>query len=390
MRLILRHRVLRGKLTRGYHSFYLDIYRDGKREYESLGVIANPRDKANYRSALQFCQDILAKRQLELKGIAAGIKTPVYGKGDFIVYCEELGKKISNKKSQENWGDAVKSLRRFEPEGVDVSLIDREWLERYQGFLLVQYSQNTARSYSTKIRQAVSRAVQDGYIAENPNKQVRQISEQEGEIKYLYVEEIMLLDKTPHRHNGRRTAFLFNCFVPLRSGDLEVLTESNIRPAAGGGFEVYFRQSKKQRIESIPISKQGMVYLNQARELAKVRYGRDLNADDPIFDIGHKKRYGSMLKTWAQRAYERYGKELPQEIRFHFSWASREISPHWARHTGATMLLNAGASLEAVGEILGHIDRKTTMRYAKIHPQTKRSTIAMMPTFRNNNDSSGT
>ncbi len=61
MRLILRHRVLRGKLTKGYHSFYLDIYRDGKREYESLGVIANPKDKANYRSALQFCQDILAK-----------------------------------------------------------------------------------------------------------------------------------------------------------------------------------------------------------------------------------------------------------------------------------------------------------------------------------------
>jgi len=389
MRLILRHRVLRGKLTKGYHSFYLDIYQNGKREYESLGVIANPKDKANYRSALQFCEDILAKRQLELKGIVSGLKAPLYGKGDFIVFCEELGQRISNKKSQENWGNALSSLQRFQPEGLDFCMIDREWLERYQGFLLANYSQNTSRSYSTKIRQAISRAVQDGYISENPNKQVRQIPEQEGEIKYLYVEEIMLLDRTPHRNIGRKTAFLFNCFVPLRSGDLESLTESNIRPASGGGFEVYFRQSKKQRIESVPISKQGMIYLNQARELAKIRYGRELNADDPIFDIGHKKRYGSMLKKWAERAYERYGDELPQEVRYHFSWASKEISPHWARHTGATMLLNAGASLEAVGEILGHVDRKTTMRYAKIHPQTKRSTIAMMPTFKNNNNAAG-
>jgi len=376
-------------LTKGYHSFYLDIYQNGKREYESLGVIANPKDKANYRSALQFCEDILAKRQLELKGIVSGLKAPLYGKGDFIVFCEELGQRISNKKSQENWGNALSSLQRFQPEGLDFCMIDREWLERYQGFLLANYSQNTSRSYSTKIRQAISRAVQDGYISENPNKQVRQIPEQEGEIKYLYVEEIMLLDRTPHRNIGRKTAFLFNCFVPLRSGDLESLTESNIRPASGGGFEVYFRQSKKQRIESVPISKQGMIYLNQARELAKIRYGRELNADDPIFDIGHKKRYGSMLKKWAERAYERYGDELPQEVRYHFSWASKEISPHWARHTGATMLLNAGASLEAVGEILGHVDRKTTMRYAKIHPQTKRSTIAMMPTFKNNNNAAG-
>ncbi|RNA72350.1 hypothetical protein CR163_000010 [Prosthecochloris sp. ZM_2] len=61
-------------------------------------MIANPKDKAYYRSALQFCQDILAKRQLELKGIAAGIKTPVYGKGEFIVYCKELGKKSPIKK----------------------------------------------------------------------------------------------------------------------------------------------------------------------------------------------------------------------------------------------------------------------------------------------------
>ncbi len=106
--------------------------------------------------------------------------------------------------------------------------------------------------------------------------------------------------------------------------------------------------------------------------------------DDNIFSVGHRKWYGGMLKVWAQRAFKLYGDELPTEIRNHFSLACADISPHWARHTGATMLLNAGAGLDAVGDILGHRDRKTTMRYAKIQPRTKRNTIAMMPSMEPN------
>lgn len=128
------------------------------------------------------------------------------------------------------------------------------------------------------------------------------------------------------------------------------------------------------------------MYLNQARELAQARLGRELTVHDPIFDIGHKKWFGLMLKTWAKRAFERYGDELTAEIRNHFNWACEELSPHWARHTGATMLLNVGADLDAVGDILGHRDRKTTMRNAKIQPRTKRSTIAMMPSIASGDD----
>jgi site-specific recombinase XerD len=50
------------------------------------------------------------------------------------------------------------------------------------------------------------------------------------------------------------------------------------------------------------------------------------------------------------------------------------------------MLLNVGADLDAVGEILGHRDRKITMRYAKIQPRTKRNTIALMPSISTGDD----
>lgn len=383
MRLVLRHRVMTGKQQPGCHSFYLEIYHNRKRSYESLDIVADPKDKANYRQAIRFCQDILAKRQLELKGLTSGLKAQAaeYADGDFLAYCNQIASKSLNKKTLENWQNAIKSLARFAPRGLAFYDLDHHWLESFQEFLLNAYSQNTARTYSTKIRQVITKAQKEGYLTDNPNRLVPQISEKEGEIKYLYLEEVMLLNKTPHRHSGRKTAFLFNCFVPVRPGDLAGMKESNIRPDGMGGVEVYFRQSKKQRIESIPISQQGMVYLEHARALARTRLGRELTAGDNIFDIGHKKWYGAMLKTWAKRAFELYADELEPEVRNHFSWACRELSPHWARHTGATMLLNAGAHFDAVGDILGHRDKKTTMRYAKILPRTKRSTIAMMPFF---------
>jgi site-specific recombinase XerD len=379
MRIILRYRVLKGKLTKGHHSFYLDIYRDGDREYEPLNVIVDPQDKSNYRKAVHFCEDVAAKRRLEINQALVGFRDQSPRHGDFVIYCEKIIDTVTNQNSRESWRYAISCLAKCEPKGLEFHQVDKYWLQDYQKYLLEHYSQNSARTYSTKIRQAIGMAVRDGFILDNPNEQVKQIQEHEGKIKYLYFEEIMLLDKTPHRHKGRRVAFLFNCFVPVRPGDLAVLTEANIQPVTEGGFEVYFRQGKKQRIESIPISQQGMVYLKQARELAKVRLGRELTADDPIFDIGHKKWYGEMLKIWAQRAFDRYGDELPFEIRTHFSWACHELSPHWARHTGATMLLNFGADLDAVGDILGHRNRKTTMRYAKIQPRTKRNTMALMP-----------
>ena len=386
MRIILRYRVLKGKLTKGHHSFYLDIYQDGKRDYEPLDVIANPQDKANYRKAVHFCEDVAAKRRLEISRAVVGFRNQSPRRGDFVAYCEKIIDTVTHAKSRENWRDAITCLAKCEPNGLEFQEIDNHWLQHFQKYLLENYSQNTARTYSTKIRQAIGMAVRDGFIEENPNDLVKQIQEHEGEIKYLYFEEIMLLDKTPHRHKGRRVAFLFNCFVPVRPGDLAVLCEANIRPSSDGGFEVYFRQGKKQRIESIPIPQQGLVYLNQARELTKARLGRELTVQDPIFDIGHKKWFGLMLKTWAKRAFDRHGDELPPEIRNHFSWACEDLSPHWARHTGATMLLNFGADLDAVGDILGHRDRKTTMRYAKIQPRTKRNTMALMPSISTGDD----
>ena len=49
----------------------------------------------------------------------------------------------------------------------------------------------------------------------------------------------------------------------------------------------------------------------------------------------------------------------------------KPISSHWARHTGATMLLNGGAGMEIVSKVLGHSSTKITREvYAKLLDET--------------------
>jgi site-specific recombinase XerD len=52
---------------------------------------------------------------------------------------------------------------------------------------------------------------------------------------------------------------------------------------------------------------------------------------------------------------------------------TKAYSPHSLRHTVATQLLNAGASLEVVKELMGHRSLDVTLRYTQLYDRTKRA-----------------
>jgi integrase/recombinase XerD len=52
---------------------------------------------------------------------------------------------------------------------------------------------------------------------------------------------------------------------------------------------------------------------------------------------------------------------------------TKHYSPHSLWHTFATQLLNAGASLEVVKELMGHRSLQMTLRYTQLYDRTKRA-----------------
>jgi site-specific recombinase XerD len=57
----------------------------------------------------------------------------------------------------------------------------------------------------------------------------------------------------------------------------------------------------------------------------------------------------------------------------HLAGITKRYSPPSLRHTFATQLLNAGASLEVVKELMGHRSLQMTLRYTQLYDRTKRA-----------------
>lgn len=77
-------------------------------------------------------------------------------------------------------------------------------------------------------------------------------------------------------------------------------------------------------------------------------------------------KYGYALPIISNVKYNEYLKVVAQA-----AGIDKPISTHWARHTGATLLLNEGIDMRIVSKICGHSStRITEMIYAKLLDET--------------------
>lgn len=202
----------------------------------------------------------------------------------------------------------------------------------------------------------------DGYIEDDPTELLEwpKIGEHLPEV--LSVEEVDRLEqacdlsKWEGQRNRTIIEVLFSCglrvseLINLRLSDL-FLTEKFIRVMGKG---------KKERL--VPISESAvkeLQYWFMDRNLMKIKPGEE----DFVFlnrRGGHLTRM--MIFTIVRRLAEAAGIE-------------KTISPHTLRHSFATALLEGGANLRAIQDMLGHVRISTTQIYTHIDMHTLREEI---------------
>lgn len=223
----------------------------------------------------------------------------------------------------------------------------------------------SARSQSrilSGVRTFYTFLILDGYIEDDPTELLEwpKIGEHLPEV--LSVEEVDRLEqacdlsKWEGQRNRTIIEVLFSCglrvseLINLRLSDL-FLDEKFIRVMGKG---------KKERL--VPISESAvkeLQYWFMNRNLMKIKSGEE----DFVFlnrRGGHLTRM--MIFTIVRRLAEAAGIE-------------KTISPHTLRHSFATALLEGGANLRAIQDMLGHERISTTQIYTHIDMHTLREEI---------------
>ena len=181
----------------------------------------------------------------------------------------------------------------------------------------------------------------------------------------LTVEEIQsIMDvidlSTPEGHRNRAMVeVMYGC--GLRVSELVTLRLSNL--FFDDGFIKVVGKGNKERL--IPIGKTAMkmvnLYINGKRKLLKIKKGEE----DYVF-------------------LNRRGAHLTREMVFMLvkKWVAaagidKTVSPHTFRHSFATHLIEGGADLRAVQEMLGHESITTTEIYTHLDQDYLRTNIAL-------------
>ena len=167
--------------------------------------------------------------------------------------------------------------------------------------------------------------------------------------KYLTPEEVKRIKETPMPSKSLervRDMFVFQTYTCLSYSDLKDFDSNNIKEVKG--MSVYTGKRLKTGASfTIPILPVALEALNKYKG---------------VLPIISNVRYNEHLKTIARIV----GIDKP-------------ISTHWARHTGATLLLNEGVDMRIVSKICGHSSSKITEQvYAKLLDETVVEAISKM------------
>ncbi len=222
-----------------------------------------------------------------------------------------------------------------------------------------QYSKATIARKLATLRSFYKFLVKRNYVNSNPVVVVRTPKQEKKLPRYLEYEEVKRLLNTPPINTwlgARDRAILETLYsTGIRVSELVALNMDDIDFL---GEVIHVRgKGKKERIA--PISASALQVIQHYMEFRNKRAQSNGNFDTKVLFVN---KHGKRLSTRSvRRKMDKYLK---------MAGLDPSISPHTLRHSFATHMLNNGADLRSVQELLGHQSLSTTQIYT--HLTTKK------------------
>jgi integrase/recombinase XerC len=224
----------------------------------------------------------------------------------------------------------------------------------YLGFLHKKNKKATIARKLSAIRSFFRYLVKHGVISENPVELILTPKQEQTIPSYLPVDDMFRLLDSIKADNlaGLRNRAMF-----------ETLYSCGLRVSELSGmnlFDVDFTKSvirvlgKGDRERIVPIGRKATEAIKAYRQRLQEELGISDDTNAPLF---LNKNQGRLTVRSIARILDKTAKECG---------LLAPVSPHALRHTFATHMLDAGADLRVVQELLGHKSLSTTQKYTHV------------------------
>ncbi len=354
------------KLNNGKISLYLDFYppiNNGnglftRREFLNRYLLKKPKDddeKRSNRENFHFAETVRLKREKEILYEKEGIFNPVNKKRDFLEYFKQL----ANDRNQSlgnfnNWLSTLNYLTAFTGGQCKMGDISEDFCKKFRAYLLTtdklkkckgsKLSHNSASSYYSKFCASVNSAFDAKFIIENPLMYIKGIPQKETKREFLTVEELQILANTDCELGLLKTAALLSALTGLRWSEMKGLKWKDIQCTKVIGHFLHIFQPKTNGYIVHPINNKSVQLIGES----------GMPEEYIFYGLKYSDSNNDKLKRWILKA-----------------GINKKITLHNFRHSYATLLLNSGADISTIQNLLGHKHIKTTMIYAKTFFETK-------------------
>jgi len=246
------------------------------------------------------------------------------------------------------------NMSKTEADSFRADQIDGLMIRGYLGFLHKKNKKATIARKLSAIRSFFRDLVKHGVILENPVELILTPKQEQTIPTYLPVDDMFRLLDSIKADNlaGLRNRAIF-----------ETLYSCGLRVSELSGmnlFDVDFTKSvirvlgKGDRERIVPIGRKALEAIKAYRQRLREESGLSDDTNAPLF---LNRNQGRITVRSIARILDKTAKECG---------LLAPVSPHALRHTFATHMLDAGADLRIVQELLGHKSLSTTQKYTHV------------------------